>query len=112
MAPPPKPEPGRDPGMADRARKLNVVFALTSIVMLVAFTVMIWADYDREWKKYQKAFNKLEVKVTEEQAQQAKDKVPGAQQQSLQGEMDRGKQEEAQRREAIKKAQAEKDKLE
>src|ERR1043166_1049186 len=112
MAPPSKPEPGRDPGMADRARKLNVVFALTSIVMLVAFTVMIWADYDREWKKYQKAFNKLEVKVTETQAQQAKAKVPSAEQQALQAEMDRAKQEEAQRRDQIKKAQAERDKLE
>jgi len=59
--------------MADRARKLNVVFALTSIAMLVAFTIMIWADYDREWKKYQKAFNKLEVQVTEAQAKQARD---------------------------------------
>jgi cytochrome c2 len=98
--------------MADRARKLNVVFALTSIAMLVAFTIMIWADYDREWKKYQKAFNKLEVKVTEAQAKQAKDKVPSAQQQALQAEMDRAKQEEAQRRAQIKKAQAERDKLE
>ena len=98
--------------MADRARKLNVVFALTSIAMLLAFTVMIWADYDREWKKYQKAFNKLEVQVTEAQAKQAKDKVPSAQQQALQAEMDRARQEEAQRRADIKKAQAERDKLE
>jgi hypothetical protein len=98
--------------MADRARKLNVVFALTSIAMLVAFTIMIWADYDREWKKYQKAFNKLEVQVTEAQAKQARDKVPSAQQQALQAEMDRAKQEEAQRRADIKKAQAERDKLE
>ena len=98
--------------MADRARKLNVVFALTSIAMLVAFTVMIWADYDREWKKYQKAFNALEMSVTQKQAQQAKDKVPTAQQQALQAELDRAKQEEAQRRDQIKKAQGERDKLE
>src|SRR6185436_9085503 len=104
MAPPSKPEPGRDPNMADRARKLNVVFALTSIAMLLAFTVMIWADYDREWKKYQKQFNALEISVTEKQAQQAKDKVPSAQQQA--------QQEEAQRRDQIKKARAERDKLE
>src|SRR5438874_12434928 len=112
MAPPSKPEPGRDPRMADRARKLDVVFALTSIVMLVAFTVMIWADYDREWKKYQKVFNKVEVQVTEAQAQQAKARVPSEQQQTLQAESGRAKQEEAQRREAIKKAQGERDKLE
>ncbi len=32
---------------------------------------MIWADYDREWKKYQIEFNKLEVKLTEQQIQEA-----------------------------------------
>src|SRR5258708_34575586 len=112
MAPPSKPEPGRDPNMADRARKLNVVFALTSIAMLVAFTVMIWADYDREWKKYQQQFNTLEISVTQKQAQQAKDKVPTAQQQALQAELDRAKQEEAQRRDQIKTAQADREKTE
>src|SRR5262245_29883534 len=112
MAPPSKHEPGRDPQMAERANKLNVVFALTSILMLVAFTLMIWADYDREWKKYQKAFIQIEARVTKAQAEQAKAKVPTAQQQALQDEMARAKQEEAQRRDDIKKAQGERDKLE
>jgi cytochrome c2 len=98
--------------MAARANKLNVVFALSSIVMLVVFTLMIWDDYDRDWKKYQKAFNALEVKVTREQAEQAKAKVPTAQQQALQEEMARAKQDEASKRDEIKKAQGERDKLE
>ena len=98
--------------MADRARKLNVVFALSSIGMLIVFTLMIWDDYDRDWKKYQKAFNKLEVKVTQEQAEQAKAQVPTAQQQAMQDEMARAKQDEASKRDAIKKAQGERDKLE
>src|SRR3954468_6176193 len=108
----PKPEPGRDPGMAERARKLNVVFALSSIGMLLVFTVMIWADYDRDWKKYQKAFNKLEVQVTKEQAEKARAQVPTAEQQALQQEMARARQDEAGKRDQIKKAQAERDKLE
>jgi len=98
--------------MADRARKLNVVFALTSIGMLVAFTVMIWADYDREWKKYQNQFNRLEVTVTKEQAAQALGKVDATRRQELQAELERAKQEESQRKGEIKKAQAERDKLE
>src|SRR5690349_8626008 len=106
MAPPGKPEPGRDAGMADRARKLNVVFALSSIAMLLAFTVMIWDDYDREWKKYQKQFGSIEYRVTRQQAEQAKEKVPTAEQQALQAEMDKARQEEAARRDDIKKAQA------
>ena len=48
----------------------------------------------------------------QKQAKQAKDKVPAAQQQALQAELDRAKQEEAQRRDQIKKAQGERDKLE
>jgi len=88
MAPPSKPEPGRDPKMAERAQKLNVVFALTSIGMLIAFTVMIWDDYDREWKKYQNQFNKLEVKVTKEQAEQVLGKLDATRRQDLKTEMD------------------------
>lgn len=108
---PPKPEPGRDPSMTERARKMNVVFALSSIGMLLVFTLMIWDDYDRDWKKYQKTFNRLEVKVTREQADQAKAQVPTAQQQAMQEEMARAKQDEAQKRDQIKKAQGERDKL-
>ena len=56
--PPAKVEPGRDPEMAERTQKLNVVFALTSIGLLLAFSWMVWADYNREWKKYQIEFNR------------------------------------------------------
>ena len=66
-----KVEPGRDPQMAERTRKLNLVFALTSIGLLLAVSLMVWVDYDREWKKYQIEFNKLEVKLTKEQIEQA-----------------------------------------
>src|ERR1700682_2035067 len=112
MAPPGKLEPGRDPRMAERAQQLNVVFALTSIGMLIAFTVMIWADYDREWKKYQNQFNRLEVTVTKEQAAQALGKVDATRRQELQAEVERAKQAEGQRGGEIQKAQAERDKLE
>ena len=43
-----KNEPGRDPQMVERTQKLNVVFALTSLGLLVVFSLMVWADYDRE----------------------------------------------------------------
>ena len=70
-----KPEPGRDPEMARRTEKLNLLFALTSIGLLIAFSWMIWADYDREWKKHQIEFNKLEVKLTAAADQQELGKV-------------------------------------
>ena len=59
-----KNEPGRDPEMVQRTQKLNLLFALTSLGLLLAFSWMVWADYDREWKKYQTEFNLLEVKHT------------------------------------------------
>ena len=34
-----KPEPGRDPQMAERTQRLNLLFALTSIAMLLAFSL-------------------------------------------------------------------------
>jgi len=73
-----KNEPGRDPAMVERTQKLNVVFALTSIGLLVVFSLMVWADYDREWKKYQKKFTGLEVQLTEKQIQDALGKVDAA----------------------------------
>ena len=79
----PRSSPDATREMADRARKLNVVFALTSIALLIVFSLMIWADYDRDWKKYQKEFTKLEVKRTEEQIQEAQGKVDAAQAQEL-----------------------------
>ena len=67
--PPAKPEPGRDPQMAQRTRTLNVVFALSSLGLLLIFSLMIWADYDREWKRYQNEFNRLEVRLGRAQGQ-------------------------------------------
>jgi mono/diheme cytochrome c family protein len=66
---------------------------------------MIWADYDREWKKYQTAFNRLEVDLTEQQKQAALGKVDAARRQQLQAELDRGKEEERARRREIDAAQ-------
>jgi mono/diheme cytochrome c family protein len=105
-----KPEPGRDPEMARRTERLNVLFALTSIGLLVALSAMIWADYDREWKKHQIEFGKLEVKLTGTQIQEALGKVGAERKQALEAEIAKGSQEEAARRADIQKTQAETDK--
>src|SRR5215813_3607314 len=95
-----KPEPGRDPQMAERTQKLNVVFALSSIALLVTFSLMVWVDYDREWKKYQHAFTSLELRVTKEQYDQAASKL-AADQKAIQEELRRGEQEVASHRAEI-----------
>jgi len=40
---------------------LHVVFAITAIVLLVATIVMLAADHNRPWKKYQRGFRDLET---------------------------------------------------
>ena len=93
--------------MAGRTATLNVVFALTSIGLLFALTYMIWDDYNRDWKHYQKRFNQLEVKLTQDQVQQALGKVDAARRQQVQAQLAQGEKEIDARRGEVK--QAEKD---
>lgn len=80
-------EPGRDPQMADRTQKLNPLFALSSIGLLLALSWMVWADYDREWKRHQIDFNRLEVKATAEQIQAGLGKLDAAKKQQLDADL-------------------------
>ncbi len=43
---------------------LNVVFAASSLFVLFSTVWMVWDDYDREWKNYQRQFSALEMEVT------------------------------------------------
>ena len=88
-----KNEPGRDPADGGADAKLNVVFALTSIALLITFSLMIWADYDREWKKYQNAFTDMEVQLTRKQIEEALGKVDADRRQELEAELAQGEQE-------------------
>jgi cytochrome c2 len=106
--PPAKVEPGRDPEMAARTQTLNVVFALTSIGLLLAFSLMVWEDYNREWKKYQVEFNKREVKLTQAQIQEALGKEDAARRQDIQARLAQGRQEMAARAQDIRAAEREK----
>src|SRR4030095_16548902 len=106
-----KNEPGRDPEMVGRTRALNVVFALTSIGLLVVLSLMVWADYDRPWKKYQHDFADMEKKRTEDQIQQALGKVDATRRTELEALLAKGQQEAAANAAQIEKAQQEVRKL-
>ena len=54
---------------------LNVVFAASSLFLLLSVVWMVWDDYDREWKNTQRRFNNLELQVTRAQLQQANNAV-------------------------------------
>ena len=50
---------------------LNVVFAASSLFLLLSIVWMVWDDYDRDWKNMQRHFVQLETQVTQAQLQQA-----------------------------------------
>jgi mono/diheme cytochrome c family protein len=97
--------------MSARTRTMNVVFALTSIGLLIAFSLMVWADYDREWKKYQIKFNELEVKLTKEQRDAALGKVDAVKAKALDDQIAEGEKQVAAHADEVRKLQAEVDRL-
>src|SRR5205085_1038214 len=50
---------------------LNVVFAASSVFLLLSVVWMVWDDYDRDWKNTQRRFAQLEFQVTQAQLQSA-----------------------------------------
>jgi mono/diheme cytochrome c family protein len=50
---------------------LNVVFAASNLFLFISVVWMVWHDYDREWKNYQRRFTALEMEVTQAAIQQA-----------------------------------------
>ncbi len=54
---------------------LNVVFAASSVFLFVAVMWMVWDDYDREWKNYQRRFVQLETEVTQVRYKAAEDAI-------------------------------------
>jgi len=50
---------------------LNVVFAASSIFLLLSVFWMVWDDFDRDWKNTQRRFTSLEMQVTNQQLQLA-----------------------------------------
>ena len=65
----------RSVGHAYNIDFLNVVFAASSLFVLVTTVWMVWDDYDREWKNYQRQFTRLELEVTRVTLAQAEQEV-------------------------------------
>ena len=57
---------------------LNVVFAVSSLFALFTTVWMVWDDYDREWKNFQRDFTLLEMEVTRAGLTQAQQEVDQA----------------------------------
>src|SRR5204863_8024372 len=66
---------------------LNVVFAASSIFMLLVTVWMVWDDFDREWKGTQRRFNALQIEVTNAQLKQTHQGVNQAKLQQLEQQL-------------------------
>jgi len=66
---------------------LNVVFAASSIFLLLSTLWMVWDDYDRDWKKTQRRFAQLQYDVTRAQYRAAARSVDRGKLQGLQGQL-------------------------
>jgi hypothetical protein len=57
--------------------KLNIVFALSSVALAISVVWMVWADFDREWKYFQREairFDRYKTEVELEAANAAVDR--------------------------------------
>src|ERR1700681_4584772 len=50
---------------------LNVVFAASSLFLFLSVVWMVWDDFDRDWKKTQRAFSQLATQIMQLNLQQA-----------------------------------------
>ena len=83
----------RSVGHAYNIDFLNVVFAASSLFLLFATVWMVWDDYDREWKDFQRRFVQLETQVTQASFTAASGQVDQTQVQQLQAERAQAEQE-------------------
>lgn len=65
---------------------LNVVFAASSIFLLLCTVWMVWDDFDRDWKNTQRRFRQLDLEVTRQQLAAAQKGVNPAKLKQLEGQ--------------------------
>ncbi|MFP6588735.1 MAG: hypothetical protein VB814_13880 [Pirellulaceae bacterium] len=46
-------------------KKLHVVFAITSVILLISTLWLFWKDHAREWKQYQAEARVIDIQITE-----------------------------------------------
>ncbi|MEE8148022.1 MAG: c-type cytochrome [Longimicrobiales bacterium] len=103
----PRREPEPDPRLAARNQKLNVLFALSSIGLLVAIAAMVWADYTREWRQYQVEFNRLYVALTQSQIERVLSPEEAERLIEIEAQLAAGREETEAQRDAIRQLEAE-----
>ena len=87
--------------------KLNIIFAAVAVASLLSVLWMIWDDYAREWKQFQRQFQVIEQEVTEQQLAAEQAGVDPTQLAELTGQRDAAEQTLAGQQEQIDALEAE-----
>lgn len=116
IPPPAKKDPALNIGLrGDRLygiEGLHKWFAIASLLMFVFTVWMIVDDYSREWKQYQRTFNRIQVQRTVAEGQAALGAIDRAQYDSLMVQRAEAQQQVAQNQAAVNEIQARIDELE
>lgn len=87
--------------------KMNVVFALSSVALAISVVWMIWADFDREWKYFQREAMRLDRHKTEVELAAAEAQVDKGQLEAIEAESKKVEAEIAAQQAALETVQAE-----
>jgi cytochrome c551/c552 len=98
-----KPEPGH----AYFIPKLNVVFGVSAVALFLTTIWMVWADYSREWKAYQRQFFQLERDTTSRQIAEADERVNRRELERVENELQAATQEVAAREQEVRQLEGE-----
>jgi len=97
-----KPEPGH----AYFIPRLNVIFGVSAILLFLTTIWMVWADYSREWKAFQRQFFQLERETTARQIGEADKRVNQRELQRVTTELEAATQELAAKEQEIREIEA------
>src|SRR5215831_13213422 len=86
--------------------RLNRAFWWAAAALTFVFVVMIVADYNRDWKTFQRVFLKLDAKLTRETALQARQKALDIEHSKLIGELRQARAEVETHKESLRKLEA------
>jgi mono/diheme cytochrome c family protein len=92
----------------DRLYETNLLhkwFAISSLLLFLFTVGMVLADYTREWKKYQRDFNRLQIARTQQDMQQAVGSVDRAKYDQLQQQLQQARAEQQQNEAEVDRVQ-------
>src|SRR5579862_6462650 len=84
---------------------LHKWFAISSLLLFIFTVAMVMADYSREWKKYQRDFNRLQIQRTQKDMQQVSSSLDRAKFQQLQQQLQQTRGQQQQNEAQIDKIQ-------